>query len=375
MSTKIFGKENPKILFWDDEAMNDKELLFTEIQQGLESQGWKVQVVTEKEQAKTIALSGNIDALVLDLKEGEELVGLEILKIAREKSPFLPIVMFTLYSEMEYIKGAYKEDASYYLTVPIRSYYDVIRAIEVAVEREKAKERLIQDQYFASIGKLAAGVSHYIKNALWAISSRSQYLMESPGIQTDEEAKKHLDIINKKCGEANKVVANLLNFAKREPQEDDNIEHVDIVEVVDDILDLVSFECENHKIEEKRYLPDKVVKIIGNEFEMKEAFLNIVKNAIEAMEDGGELMVDIKLEDDYIIVEVTDTGVGMNEEVLQNLFLPFYTTKDSSAGFGLFDTRRIVHNHKGKIEVESQPGKGTTVTVTFPHKAQSIETG
>lgn len=366
MSTVIFTNKTPRILFWDDEAEKDKELIFMEIEQGFQRHGWAVQIETDKETAQTVALEEDVDALVLDLKEKNELVGLDILRKVREKKPFLPIVMFTLYSETEYIRGAFKEDISYYLTAPISSYYDVIRAIEVAVERERSKERQIQGQYFASIGKLAAGVAHYLKNALWAINSRSEFLMDKPAIQADEEALNFVNTISKKCGDANKVVANLLNFARREPKENDIKEDLNIVELVSEILNLVSFECVHHRIVEKRYLSGDSLRITGNEFELKEAFLNIVKNAIEAMPDGGNLTVEVKSKGTDVIVKVKDTGEGMNEAIKKNIFLPFFTTKDNSTGFGLFDTRRIIHNHKGQIEVESQLSEGTTITMIFP---------
>lgn len=365
MSNTIFNKEKPTIVFWDDDAEGKKELLFTEIKNGLKSYGWNAYIFTDKEEAKKAALKKGIDAVVLDLKENDKPVGLDILTYLREEKPFLPIIMFTMHGDIKYIQSAMKGDVSYYLTIPIKSFHDVIRAVEVAVEREKSKEKLIQDRYFASIGRLAAGVAHFIKNSLWNIGSRAQYLLE----KTDKENESYrlIETIKRRSDDANKIVTNLLNFARRKPKKDKR-EEVNIIGVVDDVLKLVSFECENSGITQKRNITCEEAIIEGDEFELRDAFLNIIKNAIEAMPDGGELLVDAYPKGKGIIITISDTGMGMDEEVSNNLFMPYYTTKEHSAGFGLFDTRRIIHNHNGSIKVVSEPGKGTVVYVIFKRK-------
>lgn len=359
----IFNKKNLNILFWDDEALTQKELLFMEIKQGFEAHGWIPHIYTDKEAAKEAALDDKIDAVILDLKENDKPVGLDILKYLRERRHFLPIIMFTAYSDIKNIQDAMKEDVSYYLTMPTRSYHEVIRAIEVAVEREKSKEHLVQDQYFASIGKLATGVTHFIKNSLWTISSRAQYLLDKT--DKNDEDYKILNTINRRCEDANKVVVNLLNFIKREPRNGEEKE-INIVNVITKVLDLVSFEFDHYIISKEMSISCKVALVKGDEFELKEAFLNIIKNAIEAMPNGGKIIVDVNCDSQKVFIKISDTGAGMSKEVLDNLFMPFYTTKDQSAGFGLFDTRRIIHNNNGTIEVDSKIGKGTIVTVTLP---------
>ncbi|MCP4215514.1 MAG: response regulator [bacterium] len=365
MSTTVFNKAHPVILFWDDEADTEKELLFTEIRMGFEMYGWKTRITMDREDAQSMALEDDIDAVVLDLKEGDKPVGLDILKYLRMNRPYLPIVMFTVYSDIGYIQDAMKEDVSYYLTVPIRSYHDIIRAIEVAEEREKAKQRLVQDQYFASIGKLAAGVAHFIKNSLWNISSRTQFLLERD--VEKEQSQKLLTTIDRRCGDAKKVVDNLLNFASRRPGCDKALKRLNVNDVLEEVLQLVSFEMVHSGVSLDKNMDFENAFVNAEEFELKEAFLNIVKNAVEAMPQGGTLRVGIQKEDQSdIIVKISDTGVGMSDEILKNIFIPYYTTKGNSAGFGLFDTRRIIHNLKGRIHVESEPGKGTCIKVTIP---------
>lgn len=351
------------ILFWDDEAESTKRLLFLEIKQGFKKMDWTCEVTRDVEEAKEKALKGDYDAVVLDLKQNDKPVGLEILKHLKEKQPFLPIIMFTVHSDITYIQEAITDDVSYYLTVPIDSFHDVMRAIDIAVEREKSRERLVQDRYYASIGKLAGGVAHFIKNSLWNISSRAQHLLE----RKDWEAADYqlLDTINRRCEDANRVVQNLLGFARREKSKDVK-EEFDIMTTLDDVLELVRFECDRYNIDMiKNIEKSDMACMPGNQAELSEAFLNIAKNAIEAMPDGGQIEVNAAVIENNIIIKMQDTGVGIPDDIRKNLFMPYCTTKPNSAGFGLFDTRRIIHNHRGEISIDSMEGESTTVEIIF----------
>jgi signal transduction histidine kinase len=352
-----------KVLFWDDEAEGKYETLFTEIRKGFKNYGWDTHIEVKKGKTIKLALSGKFDAVVLDLLENKKPVGLEMLKELRQKRPFLPIVMFTVAAEMKYVDSAMRGDVSYYLTKPNKSYHDVIRAVEVAIEREKAREHLMQDRYFASVGKLAAGVAHFIKNSLWNIGSRAQMLLEKTA--ESDKTYKLLEIIKKRADDANKVVIDLLNFARRENRQVEKKE-LNVVKIIGDVLELLDFELDIYNITKDLDISAKEVKLLGDEFELKEAFFNIIKNAIEAMPKGGKLSMEVASTDKSIIIRISDNGVGMSEETLEKLFIPFYTTKENAVGFGLFDTQRIIQKHGGAIEAYSKLGKGSTFTVKLP---------
>jgi signal transduction histidine kinase len=264
---------------------------------------------------------------------------------------------------MQSIESAMRGDVSYFLTMPVKSFHDVIRAVEVAVEKETTKERLVQDRYYVTVGKLAAGVAHSIKNSLWNIGSRAQILLA----ETDKNDKSYalLETIKRRCDDANKVVVDLLNFSRKRERSEKN-EIINIVEIIQDVLRLIDLELKFFKIELQFNNDANDVKILGDEFLLKEAFLNLVKNAIEAMPDGGKLSIELANIEKYITIKISDTGSGMSPEILENMFIPFYTTKKDSVGFGLFETQRIIKKHNGTIKVESEEKKGSTFTIELP---------
>lgn len=365
-ATKEFKKfldRKLNVLFWDDQAYKKQKMLFTEIQMGLKKYGWTAHITEDKEEAKTSAKEKAFDAVVLDLLENDEPIGIEILKYLRKEKPFLPIIMFTIKTELIFVQKAMRGDVSYYLTKPIQSYHDIMRAIEVAIEREKSKEKILHDRYYASVGELAAGVAHFIRNSLWNIDGRCQTLLE----KTDKtgEAYKLLETIKRRTGDANKVVVALLNFAKGKKKGTEK-RGLNIIKKIRNVLELLSFELKHHKISVQENIECEEFKIDGNEFNIQEAFLNIIKNAIEAMPNGGKLVIGVDTGKRGVEIKITDNGIGMDAEARGNLFMPFYTTKDNSFGFGLFEVKRILDEHDGTINIESEVEKGTTVTITFP---------
>ncbi len=359
----FLSKKKLKIVFWDDEARTGKKLQFTEIEQGFKTYEWIPYIFTDKEEIKKAAMESDIDAVVLDLMENGKPVGLEILTYLKEKKPFLPIVMFTIHDDIQYIQSAMRGDVSYFLTMPVKSFHDVMRAVEVAVEKEMTKERLVQDRYYVTIGKLAAGVAHSIKNSLWNIGSRAQILLD----ETDKSDKYYslLETIKRRCDAADKVVKDLLNFARKGDRAE-KMEELNITAIIRDMLRLIDLELKFYKIELIFNNAATDVKILGDEFLLKEAFLNLLKNTIEAMPDGGKLSIELSNTEKFITIKVSDTGVGMSKETLENLFIPFYTTKKDSVGFGLFETQRIIQKHNGTIRVESEERKGSTFNIELP---------
>jgi signal transduction histidine kinase len=162
----------------------------------------------------------------------------------------------------------------------------------------------------------------------------------------------------------NEIVSALLSFSR--PSET-AAERYDLLETLAESLELVSFQARRQRVAARPEFPDGALTIEGDRSQLKQLFLNLFLNAIQAMPGGGELKVEALRKDGAkALVAVSDTGEGIAEENLDRIFDPFFTTKKSGTGLGLSICYNIVKSHGGEIEVRSRPGQGTTVLVSFP---------
>lgn len=239
------------------------------------------------------------------------------------------------------------------------------------------KERMRRSDRLATLGMIAAGIAHEVKNPLVGIRGAAQ-LMKSE-LQSDEEASwnltEYLDVILKEADRLNKVVDGILDFTRLKPQE---MKEYNIHSILDRVLLLNEESARQSGVVLARLYDPSLPDIIGNEGQLIQVFLNIIKNAIEAMPGGGKLTVVTRMSDLFtsvqadgkkhrlMVVKVVDTGPGIKQEHLKDIFTPFFTTKDRGVGLGLALSYQIVQEHLGTIRVESQGGKGTTFRVYLP---------
>ncbi len=239
-------------------------------------------------------------------------------------------------------------------------------------ERRGMERQLHQADKLAALGTLASEVAHEMKNPLVSIKTFAQLF---PRKFSDENFRdKFNEIIPEELDRLENVLGQLLNFARPSGVK---FEPVDIVEVIDNILLLMDSEISKSQIKVEKQYYNHLPKPVANKEELKQVFMNIIINAIHAMPDGGDLTISVKVSgesSDLMEISFRDTGCGIPEENLANLFNPFFTTKESGTGLGLAISQRIVKEHNGTIEVESQVGKGTTFTVKLPTEHQ-IENG
>jgi len=256
-----------------------------------------------------------------------------------------------------------------------------------------SQERLILSEKLASLGTMAAGMAHEIKNPLVSLRTFTQLLQQK--WEDKEFREKFASIIPHEIERINRIAESLLKFGRPMKPE---MSKVDVNALLDEVLLLFESECKKYNVRVTKKFAE-LPEITGDPGQISQAFVNIVKNAIEAMQEkGGELMAKtdvgevIKLgkiqrqgkksgeemvwgeEEELpkpipvVFIEVTDTGEGISEEHLKSLFDPFFTTKMTGTGMGLPITLRIIEEHKGSIKVRSQPGKGTTFIITLPQK-------
>ena len=239
-------------------------------------------------------------------------------------------------------------------------------------ELKRAHEHMLQAEKMATIGKMAAVVAHEINNPLSGILTYAKLLRrwiergEMGGAKKDD-AEQCLDLIaeeSRRCGD---LVKNLLTFSRTAPL---NVQTTDLNTVVDRAVRLVAHQMELNGVELHLELPPGLPRVQCDPGQIEQVLLALIMNAIDAMPRGGNLWVGTKLDEDAgeEIFWVRDDGSGIPQDILPQIFEPFLTTKESgkSVGLGLAVSQNIVARHRGRIEVTSELGKGTTFTVTLP---------
>jgi two-component system NtrC family sensor kinase len=239
-------------------------------------------------------------------------------------------------------------------------------------ELRKTENQLIQSDKVASLGKLAAGVAHEINSPLTGVLTYSSLLLKAK--KEGDPEREDLEVIVNETNRCKKIVKGLLDFARQTaPQKTLS----DINEVIEKSIDLVAHQAsmQNVKIE-KKIKPDlpKTMLDVG---QIQQVFINILLNAIEAMPQGGTLTVSSGIQDEVAAIQFTDTGIGIPKEILPKILDPFFTTKEQGkgTGLGLSVSYGIIERHRGKLEVKSKVGEGTTFTVKLPIKEKTFEIG
>ncbi len=230
-------------------------------------------------------------------------------------------------------------------------------------EIKQAQASLIQSEKLASLGKLAAGMAHELNNPLGAVSGRAQLLLMDMDKDKDLQAIKNLWTIVEQTTRASKIVGNLLQFAREAKQE---VEPVDINPVIEKSISLTRHQISLENVELSMELKPDLPRIMGDQNQLQQVFVNLITNAWEAMPDGGKLTISTGLLQESLLIKVTDTGHGIPKENLGKLFDPFFTTRETGTGLGLSIIHGIIEAHNGTIKAQSHLGQGSTFTVKFP---------
>ncbi|MFZ5953070.1 MAG: two-component system sensor histidine kinase NtrB, partial [Candidatus Rifleibacteriota bacterium] len=227
------------------------------------------------------------------------------------------------------------------------------------------EEQLKRADRLSALGVLAAGIAHEIRNPLTGMKMIVQ-LLESE-FSKDDARREPLWIIQKEIDRLEGIIGNLLDFAR--PTKPKAID-VDVEKVVDDCFLLVKNQLKKQGIIYEKKSCGAFPKVTGDPDQLKQVFINIMTNAIQALARGGKLLVVIEHREDSMIVGFEDNGTGIPTDRLQDIFNPFMTTKEDGTGLGLSMAQRIVEEHGGKIEVQSNLGEGSTFFVHLPVKAE-----
>ena len=249
-----------------------------------------------------------------------------------------------------------------------RAFNHMVRAVKERDIRlrEMTDERLSQMEKQVSIGRLAAGVAHEVNNPLTSVLSLS--MMMRKHMEADDPKTEDLDIIIEETNRCREIVRSLLDFARERPVE---MRVMEIHEILQETLVLTRRYPSMKQVVTSLEPSAEPIHVSCDPKQLQQVFTNVIINAAEAMEGGGGhigITVDEDSSGGYVVIDVRDDGKGMNREHLSRVFEPFYTTKGArkGTGLGLSVSLGIVQKHKGTIDIESQPGRGTNVSIHLP---------
>ena len=249
--------------------------------------------------------------------------------------------------------------------------YGTIMVFEDITDKIHLQQQLLTSEKLASIGLLSAGVAHEINTPLTGISSYIQMLQKK---LTDTHYAQILEKVEAQTDRVARIVKNLLTFA-RSPSEA-TFQRVDIKQSLEEILSLIDYKLKNMNIRLALEL-EPVPPIYAQGERLQQVFINIILNALDAMPGGGELRIRLSLEDGAEVVRISDTGTGIKPEHRSRIFDPFFTTKGvgKGTGLGLSISYAIVKEHDGRIDVQSEVGRGSTFTITLPVGGDGLRKG
>ncbi|MBM4330092.1 MAG: HAMP domain-containing protein [Deltaproteobacteria bacterium] len=247
----------------------------------------------------------------------------------------------------------------------------MIQEMEIKLELER---NLRQSEKLATIGQLASELAHEFGTPLNIISGRADLMKRR--LENKEETQKNLDVILLQTGRITKIIQQLLGFVRKKKPERRPLE---ISLLLETTLDFIDHQIQKQKVKVAKDIKENLPLVTGDSDQLQQVFLNILLNAVQSMPQGGTLRLSASpkwiskagleaAQRQYVEVFVEDTGVGIEKEVMENIFQPFFTTKEKEKGTGLGLTlsQGIVQDHEGWIEVESEIGKGSVFKIYLP---------
>ncbi len=246
----------------------------------------------------------------------------------------------------------------------------LVRDVTLARARE---ESALESSRTDAVRDLAAGVAHEIGNPLNAISLNLQLLAREFRRESDEERRvRLLHDISTAQNEVKRLEGIIKGFLSALRPAKLNLVPGSLVDPLTDTLDALKAQFEDRRIQMQLDLPSALPTVLVDRAQMEQVFFNLIKNALEAMKDGGSLDVEVAADDRDVRVVIRDNGSGMDAATLAHIFEPYQTSKEHGSGLGLMLSRRIVHAHGGEIDVESKPGAGTAFTVRIPRLEKRV---
>jgi len=347
----------PRILIVDDDEQN-----LTLLSIKMEREGYEVAKASNGFEAIDRVCSYKPDLIIMDvMMPGMD--GYEALRRIKsnEESRYIPVIMLTGRTDVEDKIMGFEVGAEDYISKPF-SLVEVAARVKSLLRMRALQNKLRDTEKMAALGEMVDGIAHDVRNPLVTIGGLARRLYEHETEETHKvyasriiEAVERLERMLTRIDEYKRILSTTLV--------EGDINSV-ILEAVSDIREVI--EGSDKSIEVKTRLMPDPPHIRLDRMNLKIAIFNILQNSFEAIERSGEISVEtLPTSDGEILLRIRDTGAGMSEEDMRNVFNPFQTSKMQGAGLGLTICYRIVHDHGGDITVESEKGKGATVTMRF----------
>jgi len=372
-------KDNIKILIVDDD-LDAVELLTKRFR----AEGYSTSEAYDGGQALQKVKEYKPDLIILDIMM-PKVDGYEVSKSLKnyDETKHIPIIMLSAKAKIpDKVKGL-DFGADDYITKPF-DYRELSQrvkywvAVKVGVEErlnriQQLEKELIQSERLAAIGQTVASLAHYVKNILFGLKG-GLYLANIAIKQNDTDSlKSSWDILENNMGRISDLVLDLVEYSKeREPE----FEKCSPNKIADDVCELMKESAKEYDIEIVKNFTSSTDEIFLDPKAIHRCLLNLISNAIDACafdvseKEKWQITVSTNFKDDgAVIFQVSDNGLGMGEEVKSKLFTSFFSTKrGKGTGLGLLNTKKVVNEHGGTIDIESNPGKGSTFTITIPKR-------
>ena len=356
------AKEKRKILIVDDE----KDIVDT-INDILIEEGFETFLSYDGKDALKKIKEHSPELVLLDCYL-PEMLGIDVLKEIRKVDEDTTVIMMTGRGEEQLAVSLMKAGASDYLKKPLGKF-TLLSAVKDVLRKKDINREIVQSERLLLLGELFPFVAHEIRNPLHAIGGALTIIQKRTN--RDSLIEQSINVIYEEINRLNNFVKECLDFSN--PSDPSKFTSTDVNDIITSSLDLMTpvLQDLSKKITVFLSLQEDLPSVHTNFNEIKQVFLNIIKNSVEAIDNEGEFRVTTKYNPKYsrkfIAIEFSDNGKGINEEILKKIFDPFFTTKPGGNGLGLPVCKRIIsENHQGTITIKSKEGKGTTVIIRLP---------
>ncbi|MDR6999234.1 HAMP domain-containing sensor histidine kinase [Neobacillus niacini] len=272
---------------------------------------------------------------------------------------FLEIIttyMAVMISEFFKVTEAY---VFYFILVPPLVVFFAVYLLELLMDTIHVRSKMVKLEKMEVVSQLAASISHEVRNPLTVVKGFIELLKDANLSQDKKE--EYIEHVVRELNNAESIISDYLAFAKPSTEK---VEMIIVEREIKNIIEILKPWANMNSVKIKDQLAPG--SVLGNANYFRQCFLNIMKNGVEAMPNGGELEITTFLNKKELTIKVSDTGMGMTKEQINRFGEPYYSSKEKGTGLGSMVAVKTIHMMKGKLEIESVPNEGTTITVIFP---------